>query len=306
MGDEPYRIIISSDEISLFTIFRINVPRCEMNVKSGLFLSILLLFLSGCASGPTPQPGWYPEIIRYDEVSKLAELPIKEGAAIIDIGGESTRPGAGEVAVAQEQERIVPVIEALASASPDTIISIDTSKPQVMRAAVAAGATMINDVMALQLPGALEVVQKLEKIPVCLMHMQGRPRSMQQQPHYENVVEDVLDFLQQRIEACEGMGIARDRLIIDPGFGFGKTVEHNYSLLHHLNHFAQLELPVLAGMSRKSMIGAVLQAETEQRLYGSIAAAVIAAWQGASIIRVHDVRPTVEALKICNSAQNAV
>lgn len=240
-----------------------------------------------------------------DKALQRARQMAAEGAVIIDIGGESTRPGAAGVSLAEELERVIPVVEALSTELPGIVISVDTSKAEVMRAAVRAGAGMINDVCALQQPGALEAVAGFEQIPVCLMHMQGRPRTMQSQPSYKNVVEEVLAFLQQRIRACEQAGLGRDRLVVDPGFGFGKTLEHNYSLLHHLHEFSRLQAPLLVGLSRKSMIGAVLGQELDQRLTGSVAAAVIAAWQGASILRVHDVLPTVEALKICHAAQNA-
>lgn len=245
------------------------------------------------------------QFILVDRALHHARQMVDEGAAIIDVGGESTRPGAAEASLAEELGRVLPVIEALSAALPHVVISIDTSKAEVMRAAVRAGAAMINDVCGLQQADALETVTALEHIPVCLMHMQGRPRTMQRHPSYQDVVEEVLTFLQQRIWACEQAGIARERIVADPGFGFGKTLEHNYSLLHHLQEFHRLQVPLLVGMSRKSMIGAVLDQPLEQRLTGSVAAAVIAAWQGASIIRVHDVRPTVEALKICHAAQNA-
>lgn len=231
---------------------------------------------------------------------------VAEGAAIIDIGGESTRPGAAQVSPAQELDRVIPVVEALRDARLDAVISVDTSKPEVMRAAIDAGAGMINDVYALRAPGAVEAMAAATQIPVCLMHMQGEPRTMQQQPRYANVVTEVLDFLQERIDVCTQGGIARERVLVDPGFGFGKNLEHNYSLLRHLHRLAALQAPLLVGISRKSMIGAILGVEVDERLYGSVAAAVIAAWQGAAILRVHDVRATVEALKICHATQNAL
>lgn len=219
-----------------------------------------------------------------------------EGAAIVDVGGESTRPSASNVSVAEELDRVLPVVAAIRKELP-VFISIDTSKPEVMRAAVAAGAHMINDVRALRAPGALEAVRELG-VPVCLMHMQGEPRSMQQAPTYQNVVREVCDFLAQRVSACEAQGIGRDRLIIDPGFGFGKTLEHNLCLLSELGEFVASGLSVLVGLSRKSMIGAVLRKPVEERLYGSLALSVLAATKGATIVRVHDVGPTVEALKM--------
>lgn len=221
---------------------------------------------------------------------------IEQGADMIDVGGESTRPGAAPVSLEEEISRVVPVIEKIRQHS-SVFISVDTSKSDVMRRAVAAGADMINDVLALQSPGAMEVCAQL-RVPVCLMHMQGEPRSMQTNPQYTDVVAEVKAFLQQRIAACIQAGIAQENIVVDPGFGFGKTLEHNLLLLKHLDVFKALSCPVLAGMSRKSMIGKILDAEVNDRLYGSLAAAVLACTRGARIIRVHDVRPTVDALRI--------
>jgi dihydropteroate synthase len=221
---------------------------------------------------------------------------VEAGAAIIDIGGESTRPGAAEVSVDEELARVIPVIEALSATIP-AIISIDTSKPQVMAAAVSAGAGLINDVRALQEPGAVDTVAGLA-VPVCLMHMQGQPRTMQQNPQYQDVVEEVYGFLMQRVAVCEQHGIARERLLLDPGFGFGKSLQHNLRLLAHLERFHQAGLPLLVGMSRKSMLGMILDKPVEERLYGSLALAAIAAWQGAQVIRVHDVAETVDVVKV--------
>ena len=229
---------------------------------------------------------------------------VEEGAEIIDIGGESTRPGAADVSVAEELQRVIPLIEALAPelAVP---ISVDTSKPEVMLAAASAGAGMLNDVYALRREGALQAAAKTG-LPVCLMHMQGEPRTMQTEPHYEDVVAEVQVFLQQRVEACESVGISRDKIVLDPGFGFGKTLQHNLGLLKHLEEFHQLGMPLLVGMSRKSMIGAVLDATVEQRLYGSVAVATLAAQAGAQIIRVHDVKPTADALKMVAAVANVL
>ena len=227
-----------------------------------------------------------------------AALMLSEGADIIDIGGESTRPGAEAVAVQQELDRVIPVIESIFQRF-DTIISIDTSKAQVMTEAITAGASLINDVRALQEYGALDAAVAA-KVPVCLMHMQGQPRVMQQNPCYDDVVKDVMLFLQQRISICRKAGIAEDQIIVDPGFGFGKSIEHNYQMLADLEEFHKLNVPVLAGMSRKSMIGNLLQRKIDQRLAGNIAVATVAAQKGAQIIRVHDVKETVDAVKIMN------
>jgi dihydropteroate synthase len=228
---------------------------------------------------------------------------VAEGAAIVDVGGESTRPGAQPVSVQEELDRVVPVIEAI-HGQLEVPISVDTSKPEVMRAAVAAGAGLINDVRALRLPSAIETAAGLG-VPVCLMHLQGEPGTMQQQPHYDDVVAEVIAFLAGRVEACVAGGILRERLVLDPGFGFGKNLEHNLRLLRGLPALRSLGLPLLVGLSRKSMIGALLQVPAEERIHGSIAAATIAAWLGASIIRVHDVGATVQALKICHAVSQA-
>lgn len=236
-----------------------------------------------------------------------ARAMAEEGAAIIDIGGESTRPGAQAVSAEEELRRVIPVIEKVRAELP-VIVSIDTSKPEVMRAALDAGAHMVNDVRALESPGALEVMAEFnqrESVPVCLMHMRGEPRTMQQNPVYTDVVAEVRDYLSGRTAACERAGIARERIILDPGFGFGKTVAHNLSLLKHLAQLSRPGVPVLAGLSRKSMLGALLDTPPQHRLYGSLAAAVLAAQEGARILRVHDVRATVEALKIYTAVQRA-
>lgn len=221
---------------------------------------------------------------------------VEAGADLIDVGGESTRPGAAEVSVEAELERVVPVVETLA-ARLSIPISIDTSKPEVMAAAVAAGASLINDVRALRLPGALETAARL-RVPVCLMHMAGEPRTMQVDPSYGDVVAEVQSFLAERVEACLSAGIARTRLLVDPGFGFGKTVAHNLALLAGLPALARLGLPILVGISRKSMVGALTGRAPHERLAASLAAAVLAAERGASILRVHDVAETRDALRV--------
>ena len=225
-----------------------------------------------------------------------------QGASIIDVGGESTRPGSEAVSLQEELDRVIPVIESV-SGKLEIPVSIDTSKPEVMREAVAAGASMINDVMALQSGNALETVAGLDSsVAVCLMHMQGQPRTMQANPDYEDVVEDVMQFLSERVQSCQDAGISEQQLVVDPGFGFGKTLEHNLSLLTGLSRFNKIGRPLLVGISRKSMIGALLgDASTEQRLHGSLAAAVMAYERGAQIVRVHDVKETVEALAIADA-----
>ncbi len=221
---------------------------------------------------------------------------VEEGAHLIDVGGESTRPGASPVDAETEIARVVPVIEAIRAECPVTI-SIDTSKPEVMRAAVGAGAGFINDVRALREPGALEAAVALG-VPVCLMHMLGQPRTMQLAPAYQDVVTEVIEFLRNQAEAAENAGLSRANLVFDPGFGFGKTLRHNLQILNSLERFTELGSPVLVGISRKSMIGAIVDQPVEARTSGSIAAAVICALKGASIIRAHDVGPTVEALRV--------
>ncbi len=221
-----------------------------------------------------------------------------EGAAILDIGGESTRPGAEIVPVDVEISRVVPVIEAIRREL-DIPISIDTMKPEVMRAAVAAGAGLINDVQALQQAGALEAAAELD-VPVCLMHAQGSPQTMQADPRYDDVVREVTDFLSQRVAACEAAGISRDKLMLDPGFGFGKKAVHNLRLMKRLSDLISEGLPVLVGVSRKSMIGASLKVSVEERLAASLSLATLAVWQGVKLIRSHDVKETVQAITMCH------
>lgn len=237
----------------------------------------------------------------YELACQHADDMVAQGAGMIDIGGESTRPGAAEVSLADELARVIPLVKYVA-AHHDVWISVDTSKPEVMRQAVAAGAHLINDVRALMEPGALEAAAELQ-VPICLMHMQGEPKSMQFAPTYHNVIEEVSAFLTERIEACLRAGIPRELLILDPGFGFGKSLEHNYELLAKLDCFAQFDLPILIGLSRKSMIGNLLAKPTSERLAGSLAGAMIAAQKGAHIIRVHDVTETVDMLKVLQATQ---
>jgi dihydropteroate synthase len=222
---------------------------------------------------------------------------VEQGADMIDVGGESTRPGAAEVPVEEELRRVIPVIERLAACTA-LPLAVDTSKPEVMRAAVAAGAGMINDVYALRREGALDAAAEL-RVPVCLMHMQGEPRGMQDDPHYDDVVGEVHRFLADRLFACELAGIDKRRVLVDPGFGFGKTLDHNLALLRALERFADLGAGVYAGLSRKSMIGALTgRPAGEARAAGSAAAALIAVQRGARMVRVHDVAATVDALAV--------
>ncbi len=227
---------------------------------------------------------------------------IDEGADILDIGGESTRPGSQYVSADEELSRVIPVLEALVDTA--IPISIDTSKPEVMKHAIEAGASMINDVNALRNTGALETVAPHKHVQICLMHMQGKPQNMQANPYYIDIVSEVKDYLQQRIQAANTAGIALSRLVIDPGFGFGKTLQHNLSLLNHLNEFTTLGTPVLAGLSRKSMLGAITGNNVDQRLHESVAAALLAVAKGAKIVRVHDVKASKAALAIHNALRD--
>ena len=242
------------------------------------------------------------EFSSLDNALLQAERMIQAGVSIIDIGGESTRPGAPEVTLEEELSRVIPAIKAIRAKS-DVWISIDTSKAEVMRQAVEVGADLINDVRALQEPGALEAAANAD-VPVCLMHMKGQPRTMQANPSYDDVLTDVEGFLKERVEACETVGISKEQLILDPGFGFGKTIEHNYHLLAQLDKFHKLGLPILAGMSRKSMIFKLLDKAPADCMVASVTCATIAAMKGAQIIRVHDVEDTLEAMKIIEVMNN--
>jgi len=230
---------------------------------------------------------------------------VAAGADLVDIGGESTRPGAGAPGVAEELDRVIPVVEGL-RASSDVLISVDTSEPAVMTAAVAAGADMLNDVRALQRPGALAAAAAAG-LPVCLMHMQGTPATMQQAPAYGDVVAEVLAFLLERVAACVAAGLPRASLILDPGFGFGKTLGHNVALLHGLDQLVKTGFPILAGLSRKSMIGQLAgdkQGAPADRLGGSVALALVARARGARIVRVHDVATTVQAFRVMDGLES--
>ena len=230
-------------------------------------------------------------------VAHAMEL-VAQGADILDIGGESTRPGATPVPLEEELNRVIPVIKALVQVG--VPLSIDTYKPEVMRAAIDAGADIVNDVCALREPNALEIVAA-SKVGVCLMHMQGRPQTMQADPQYQDVVKEVTDFLAARLKASEQAGIARERIVLDPGFGFGKRTSHNLTLLNHLSSLQSLGLPLLIGLSRKSVLGQVVGSAVDERIHASIAASVVSVMRGANIVRVHDVKPTVDALKIVSA-----
>ena len=238
-----------------------------------------------------------------DNARRQADAMSAGGAALIDIGGESTRPGSSGVDEQQELDRVLPAIEAVREVS-DLPISIDTSKPGVMRAAVAAGAVMINDVMALQADGALTTAVGLG-VPVCLMHMQGLPRTMQERPVYADVVNDVVAFLEARVDACVVAGLPVGRIVVDPGFGFGKSPAHNIELLANLRQLRVRGRPLLVGISRKSTLGELTGRPTDERMAASVAAAVIAVLHGASIVRAHDVAATVDALKVTSAVQSA-
>ncbi len=238
-----------------------------------------------------------------DKTLFLADTLVRQGADILDVGGESTRPGASAIAQSEELERVIPVIVALRQRF-ETPLSIDTSTPEVMRLAVAEGVSMINDVRALCRPGALEAAAA-SQVPVVLMHSRGEPENMQKDPVYKDVVNHVIEFLTERVSACEAAGIDRGRLIVDPGFGFGKTIDHNLDLFRALPKLVGLGLPVLVGLSRKRMIGDLLDKNVAARVYGSVALALLAAQKGVCMIRAHDVGATVDALKILTATRES-
>lgn len=240
---------------------------------------------------------------QFDCACQQADKLIAQGASIIDVGGESTRPGADEVSVQEELNRVIPLIEYLSQKHNSIWISIDTSKPEVMEKTVAAGADLINDVRGLQAPNALEMAARLQ-VPVCIMHMQGAPKNMQTSPKYQDVITEVKDFFQDRIQACMNAGIKREHIILDPGFGFGKSLGHNFELLGRLSEFNTFELPLLVGLSRKSMFGHLLDREVSQRLAASLAGSLLAAQAGAHILRVHDVLETQDVLQVLTKTKS--
>lgn len=238
-----------------------------------------------------------------DKVMQRAEAMLREGASIIDVGGESTRPGAEPVGLQEEMDRVLPVVEKIKQEL-DVLVSVDTSAPEIISASAKLGTGLINDVRALQQPGAIKAAAQ-SGLPVCLMHMQGSPVVMQAAPLYQNVIKEVVDFLRQRIEACEAAGIDKANIIVDPGFGFGKSLEHNLTLIKHLSELQVLACPILIGVSRKSMIEKITAAPVAERLIGSVTLALACVARGATIVRVHDVRETVEALKLHQAVMNA-
>ncbi|MGI3373910.1 dihydropteroate synthase [Providencia stuartii] len=267
---------------------KIRARACELDLSTPKVMGILNVTPDSFSDGGTHN--------RYHDALEHAAKMVNEGASIIDIGGESTRPGAAEVSVNEELDRVIPIVEAIAQRF-DVWISVDTSKAEVMSEAAKAGMHLINDIRSLYEPGAIEVAAQ-SGLPVCIMHMQGQPRTMQDAPNYENVVADIKAYFDAEIARCVAAGIDKQQIILDPGFGFGKNLSHNYQLLANLDQFHDFGLPLLAGMSRKSMIGNLLNVPPQERLVGSIACATIAAMQGAQIIRVHDVKETVQAMQI--------
>jgi dihydropteroate synthase len=244
------------------------------------------------------------QYLDFDQALKRAETMIEEGADIIDIGGESTRPGSDPVSADEELKRIMPIIKALKKYS-NIVISVDTYKPRVMEQVIDMGVAMINDVFALQQPGAIEVIKK-SNVGICLMHMQGTPKTMQLNPTYQDVVNEVKLFLEERANSLIAEGIQTERIILDPGFGFGKTFEHNISLLQNLESFQPLKFPLLVGLSRKSFIRKILSGDHDDHLSGSISAAILSIAKGAKIVRVHDVKETQSAIKIMQIAQGKI
>ena len=271
----------------------LNLNKHAFDLKRPLLMGILNITPDSFSDG-----GHY---LTFNEALKRAHEMIEEGVDIIDIGGESTRPGSEPISADEELKRIVPIIEALKKDS-DIVISVDTYKPLVMKEVIGMEVAMINDVYALRQSGAIDVV-KNSKVAVCLMHMQGTPKTMQINPHYTNVVSEVKSFLEARANDLMNEGVDESRIILDPGFGFGKTFEHNIELLQHFESFKSLELPLLVGLSRKSFIRKILNGEHDDHLSGSIAAAIFSVIKGAKILRVHDIKETKSALNIINVAQ---
>ncbi len=234
--------------------------------------------------------------VDFEKVLKRAESMVEAGALILDVGGESTRPGAKEVSPAEEIDRVIPIVELLQK-NFDVCLSVDTSAPELLKEALNLNINLVNDIRAMTRNGTLQLLAE-SNAAVCLMHMQGQPRTMQKDYHYDDVVKDVMDFLHERVKECEAAGVSRNRMLVDPGFGFGKSVNHNFRLLRHLDKFTELELPILAGLSRKSMLGAVTGKEVGEREAASVSAATLALQGGANIIRAHDVAATMDAIRV--------
>lgn len=269
--------------------YSLNLPAGSLSLKQPRIMGILNITPDSFSDGG--------KFLLPEAAADQAARLVAEGADILDVGGESTRPGAEPVSVEDELARVMPVIEALVAAH-DAPVSIDTSKPEVMRAAVAAGAAMINDVAGLRAPGALQAAAECG-VPVCIMHMQGEPRIMQKNPEYQDVVIDISEYFSERIAACETAGIARENIVLDPGFGFGKTLEHNLGLMRRLEAFRPLGCPLLIGVSRKTFLGKITgRDDPDERVPTSIAAALAAVDRGAHILRVHDVAATRDALSV--------
>jgi dihydropteroate synthase len=273
----------------------------RLNLSRPIVMGIINVTPDSFSDGATLYRGSNLDIER--AMTRAREM-VASGAAVLDIGGESTRPGASPVSVNEEMDRVLPLVVRIA-AELEAVISVDTSTPALMREAENAGAGLLNDVRALTREGALEAAAATN-LPICLMHMQGEPGSMQVAPHYDDVVEDVCEYLQSRIASCERQGIARNRLLLDPGFGFGKSVTHNLTLLRELPRLATIGLPLVVSLSRKSLIGKLLGREVGQRLPASLALAVLAAERGAAVIRTHDVAATVDAVSMCVALEECV
>lgn len=274
-------------------IFRFGVQQLDLSEPH--VMGILNVTPDSFSDGGELMVGSKPDL---SLVLRKAEAMVAAGATLLDVGGESTRPGATPVGSQEEMDRVLPVLEALRNLA--VILSVDTSNPELIREAARFGAGLINDVRALERPGAIQALAS-GTLPVCLMHMQGQPATMQDMPAYDDVFKEVKTYLLQRLQACLEAGISRDRLLIDPGFGFGKTFEHNMQLLKHLELLQDLQVPVLVGLSRKRMLGTITGKPEKERVFAGLAAAVIAVMKGACIVRTHDVEATVDAIKVCKA-----
>lgn len=277
-----------------YSVFELKNKQKALSLTSPLVMGIVNVTPDSFSDGGS--------FSQFEKACQQVDKLIAEGAKIIDVGGESTRPGANEVSLQEELARVIPLIEYVQNKHQDIWISIDTSKPEVMEQAIMAGADMINDVRALQMPDALEAAARLQ-VPVCLMHMQGEPKNMQASPKYQDVIQDVKAFFELRVQACLKAGIKRENILIDPGFGFGKSLRHNFELLGRLSEFHVLGFPLLIGLSRKSMFGHLLDRDVSERLSASLAGNLLAAQAGAHILRVHDVLETQDVLTVLNESR---